>query len=52
MASSLRIIIDSCLNEKERDVIMMRYGFDDDKPKTIEEVGSAFGLIKESVRQI
>ncbi|WP_044937812.1 sigma-70 family RNA polymerase sigma factor [Pseudobutyrivibrio sp. LB2011] len=51
-ASSIRDILDSCLNERERDVVMMRYGLDDDEPKTLEAVGNAFGVTRERIRQI
>lgn len=40
------------LNERERFVILSRYGFFDDGPKTLEEVGRALGITRERVRQI
>jgi RNA polymerase primary sigma factor len=40
------------LDERERHVVMMRFGLDDGKPATLEEVGKAFGITRERVRQI
>lgn len=33
-------------------VITMRYGLDDGKPKTLEEIGQHFGVTRERIRQI
>lgn len=30
----------------------MRYGFDDGRPRTLEEIGRLFGVTRERVRQI
>lgn len=40
------------LNKREEEVIMMRYGLHDGKPRTLEEVGQAFSLTRERIRQI
>lgn len=40
------------LAEKEKEVIMMRFGLDDGEPKTLEEVGKIYGVTKERIRQI
>ena len=40
------------LNEREIGVLKMRYGLLDGTPKTLEEVGAAFGVTRERVRQI
>ena len=42
----------STLAEKEKEVIMMRFGLDDGEPKTLEEVGKIYGVTKERIRQI
>jgi len=47
----MREILDS-LNERERDVLEMRYGLRDGRYYTLEEVGEAFGVTRERVRQI
>lgn len=40
------------LSEKERTVILMRYGLVDDEPRTYEEVGSKLGVSRQRVRQL
>ena len=42
----------SDLEPRERDVLRLRYGLDRGDPRTLEEVGSAFGLTRERIRQI
>jgi RNA polymerase primary sigma factor len=40
------------LDEKERHVIRMRFGLDDEEPRTLQEIGDLLGLSRERVRQI
>ena len=40
------------LQDRDRQVIMMRYGLDDNSPKTLGEVAELMGLSRERVRQI
>lgn len=40
------------LNERERFVLLNRYGFIGGKPKTLEEIGRALNITRERVRQI
>jgi RNA polymerase primary sigma factor len=42
----------SSLPERERRVIELRYGLDGSQPCTLEEVGRAFGVTRERIRQI
>ncbi len=42
----------AALPDRERKVIEMRYGLDGGRPRTLEEVGRAFGVTRERVRQI
>ena len=42
----------SCLPRRERDVIEMRYGITGGRSRTLEEVGRAFNITRERVRQI
>jgi RNA polymerase primary sigma factor len=40
------------LEEKERDVIRMRFGLDGEEPRTLQEIGEALNLSRERIRQI
>jgi RNA polymerase primary sigma factor len=40
------------LNEREREVVIMRFGLDDEQARTLEEVGKTFGVTRERIRQI
>jgi RNA polymerase primary sigma factor len=40
------------LNGRERRVLQLRYGLDDGRVRTLEEVGREFGITRERVRQI
>ena len=40
------------LPERERHVLVLRYGLVDEEPKTLEEIGKRLGLTRERVRQI
>ncbi len=40
------------LKEKEKDIIMQRYGLVDGQEKTLEEVGKLYGVTRERIRQI
>jgi RNA polymerase primary sigma factor len=40
------------LPERERAILMMRYGLSDGRRRTLEEVGVAFGITRERTRQI
>lgn len=40
------------LTSREQDVLKMRFGMDDGLPHTLEEVGHAFGVTRERIRQI
>ena len=42
----------STLESRERQVLRMRYGLDDGRPRTLDEIGKAFGLSRERIRQI
>lgn len=42
----------TALNEKEQRVILMRFGFDADIPKTLEQTGTLLGVTRERIRQI
>jgi RNA polymerase primary sigma factor len=40
------------LTEREQDIVRLRFGLDDGKIRTLEEVGREFGVTRERVRQI
>ena len=40
------------LTEREQKVILLRFGLEDGKPRTLEEVGKVFGITRERSRQI
>ena len=40
------------LTDREERVIRLRYGLDDNRPRTLEEVGKEFGVTRERIRQI
>ncbi|HCF94289.1 MAG: sigma-70 family RNA polymerase sigma factor [Verrucomicrobiota bacterium] len=40
------------LDEREAEIIRLRFGLDGEKPRTLEEVGEVFNVTRERVRQI
>jgi RNA polymerase primary sigma factor len=40
------------LNDRERKIILQRFGLDGGKPKTLEEVGKGFRVTRERIRQL
>src|SRR5687768_10065362 len=59
MAAAVRSLLNSYIGElldelgdREREVIEMRYGLKDGQPRTLEEVGRAFHVTRERIRQI
>ncbi len=40
------------LNDRERKIIILRFGLEDGRPRTLEEVGQIFGVTRERIRQI
>ncbi|MEJ5927106.1 sigma-70 family RNA polymerase sigma factor [Corynebacterium sp. H128] len=49
--SDIRTVLDT-LEQREQDVICLRYGLDDGVPRTLDQIGRKFGLSRERVRQI
>ena len=47
----IRDVIGS-LEQREQDVIRLRYGLEDGVPRTLDQIGRRFGLSRERVRQI
>ena len=42
----------TCLTEREQQVLILRFGLKDGKPRTLEEVGQHFNVTRERIRQI
>ena len=42
----------SPLDDRERNILRLRFGLDRGEPRTLEEVGERFGLTRERIRQI
>ena len=42
----------SQLSERERRVLELRFGLEDGRSRTLEEVGKEFGVTRERIRQI
>ncbi len=40
------------LDDRERRILVLRFGLEDDEPKTLEQVAQEFGITRERVRQI
>jgi RNA polymerase primary sigma factor len=51
LREQLDSVLDS-LDGREERVIRLRFGLDDARPRTLEEVGQEFGLTRERIRQI
>jgi RNA polymerase primary sigma factor len=51
LKENIKEVLDT-LSEREAKVLKMRFGLDGYKPMTLEEVGKAFGVTRERVRQI
>jgi len=50
-SQALRAALEA-LSERERQVVILRYGLTDAEPKTLDEIGRRLGLTRERVRQI
>ena len=42
----------TCLTDREQQVLILRFGLKDGKPRTLEEVGQYFNVTRERIRQI
>jgi hypothetical protein len=52
LSHALDQVIREVLDEREREILQRRYGFESDEPQTLETVGQFFGLTRERIRQI
>ena len=51
MHSDVRAVL-ATLEEREQQVITLRFGLNDGQPRTLDQIGKRFGLSRERVRQI
>ncbi len=51
LREDLKGVLDT-LSPRERDVLRLRYGLDDGRMKTLEEIGQIFNVTRERIRQI
>ncbi len=51
LREDLENVLDT-LSTRERDVLRLRYGLDDGRMKTLEEIGQIFNVTRERIRQI
>jgi RNA polymerase primary sigma factor len=51
LREQIKSVLDS-LAVKEREIVVMRFGLDDGRIKTLKEIGEAFSISRERVRQI
>jgi RNA polymerase sigma factor (sigma-70 family) len=53
--AELATIVESILHElteREQEIVRQRFGINDGRPRTLEEIGTHFGLTRERIRQI
>ncbi len=48
----LKSILDNKINPRERRVLQLRFGLEDGRARTLEEVGKEFNVTRERIRQI
>ncbi len=51
LKEQLEVVLNT-LTDRERKVLRLRFGLEDGKPHTLEEVGQIFGVTRERIRQI
>jgi len=51
LKEQLEDVLDT-LTDREEKVLRLRFGLDDGRPRTLEEVGQVFGVTRERIRQI
>jgi RNA polymerase primary sigma factor len=54
-ATAIKQILDTfpdCLTPRSKQIIEMRYGLLDGKPKTLQQIGDIYGVSRERIRQI
>jgi len=52
LKEQIEYVLDKYLTGRERDVVRLRFGLDDGRSRTLEEVGKEFKVTRERIRQI
>jgi len=52
LKEQIEYVLDKYLTGRERDVVRLRFGLDDGRSRTLEEVGKEFNVTRERIRQI
>lgn len=52
LREKIEAIMDKVLDSREKTVIRLRYGFDGERQRTLEEIGTHFNVTRERIRQI
>ncbi|BEK85998.1 RNA polymerase sigma factor RpoD [Nocardia seriolae] len=51
LQEQLRAVLDT-LSERESSIMRLRYGLDDGRPRTLDDIGTIYGVTRERIRQI
>lgn len=49
---AIQHLLDSSLDKRDFGIILMRYGLDGNKPRTLDEIGKVYGITRERIRQL
>ena len=52
LQASRSLVIGALTTERERRIVVLRFGLEDGRFRTLEEVGREFGITRERIRQI
>jgi len=52
LKEQVELVLDKFLTDRERKVLQLRFGLDDGRSRTLEEVGKEFNVTRERIRQI
>lgn len=51
-SEEIRVILETNLTDREREIVQKRFGLENRIPRTLEEIGKEYGITRERVRQI